>query len=105
MFIKNLSGNGEALSVGAALLRISVIAMFFYLAFLAYQQFSIHRKLYESYKFKAIALSTMEDLVKTYTNPGDRELIVTKAIDIIFSEPSFKEERVAIYWWPRKKMM
>lgn len=68
--------------------------MFVYGAFLAYQQFRIQRKLYESYKFKAIALSTMEELIKNYTERKDRELIINKAIDIIFSEPSLKEDKV-----------
>lgn len=95
VLIQKLSGNGESISIGASLLRMSVIGMFIYAAFLAYQQFSIQRRLYESYKFKAIALSTMEDLVKTYTEPKDRQFIINKAIDIIFSEPSLKEDKIA----------
>lgn len=94
-FIDKLSENGESISIGAALLRISVVGMFFYMAFLCYQQFNIQRRLYEIYKFKAIALSTMESLVKTFTEQKDREVIVNKAIEIIFTEPSFKEDKVA----------
>lgn len=95
LLIWKLNGSGEGLSVGAALLRISVVGMFFSLAYLCYQQFSIQRRLYEVYKFKAIALSTMENLIKSFTEPQDRQMIVEKAIDIVFAEPSFKEDKVA----------
>ncbi len=95
LLIWKLNGSGEGLSVGAALLRISVVGMFFSLAYLCYQQFSIQRRLYEMYRFKGIALSTMENLIKSFTEPGDRQLIVEKAIDIVFTEPSFKEDKVA----------
>lgn len=64
-----------------------------YFAFIFSQQFLNHRKLYEFYKFKAIALVTMEELLKTYTEQGDKELILNKAINIIFSEPIFNEDR------------
>ncbi|MFA6526559.1 MAG: hypothetical protein WCT26_04075 [Candidatus Buchananbacteria bacterium] len=94
ILISKLSGNGENISVGASLLRISVMGMFIYGAFMAYQQFGVQRKLYESYKFKAIALSTMEELIKNYTDRKDRELIMNKAVDIIFSEPSLKEDKI-----------
>ncbi len=95
ILINKLSSHGESISVGAALLRVSVVGMFFYMAFLCYQQFSVQRRLYEVYKFKAIALSTMESLISSSTERIDRELIINKAIDIIFSEPSFKEDKVA----------
>lgn len=93
-FIYELRGNGN-ISVGTALLRISTLIVVSYFTFLFSQQFLTHRKLYESYKFKAIALYTMEELLKTYTDQKDRELILNKAISIIFSEPVIKEERIA----------
>ncbi|MEX2405639.1 MAG: hypothetical protein WD579_03500 [Candidatus Paceibacterota bacterium] len=95
LLIWKLNGDSEGLTIGAALLRISVVGMFFSLAYLCYQQFGIQRRLYEIYKFKAIALSTMENLIKSFTDPGDRQLIVEKAIEIVFTEPSFKEDKVA----------
>jgi hypothetical protein len=82
------------ISVGFALLRISIIGMFVYSAFLAFQQFANQRKLYEIYKFKGLAFSTMKNLVKTYSDRADRELIVSKAIEIIFNEPILKESEV-----------
>lgn len=92
MFVYELHGQ-DGISIGAALLRIAVIGALSYTAFIAYQQFNIQRRLYETYKFKAIALSTMEELLKTYSDSHDRESILNQAIAIIFSEPTIKEEK------------
>jgi len=80
-------------SVGTALLRISLLAVISYGAYLAYKQYYTHRRLYEIYRFKAIALSTMEDLVKTYADPTERASILSQAISIIFTEPTVREDK------------
>ncbi|NTW29724.1 MAG: hypothetical protein HGA33_00405 [Candidatus Moranbacteria bacterium] len=97
-----IHGNGDNpnLSIGGAFLRISILVVISYFSFYCIQQFTNHRKLYEAYRFKAIALKTMEELVKSYTEPSDKERILDKAIGIIFSEPSPKEEKI-----PQKKLM
>lgn len=97
-----IHGNGDNpnLSVGGAFLRISILVVISYFSFYCIQQFTNHRKLYEAYRFKAIALKTMEELAKSYTDPSDKERILNKAIAIIFSEPSPKEEKL-----PQKKLI
>ena len=89
-FIYDL-GNNNDISLGFALMRISVLFIIFYFAFFMLSQFSNNKKLYEAYKFKAIALETMEELVKSYDKDGDRERILNEAISIIFNEPKIKE--------------
>ena len=84
-----ISESGTDLSFGSSLLRISTLFVISYFAFFLLSQFSNNKRLYESYKFKAIALNTMEELVKSYTD--DREEILNRAISIIFSEPTLKD--------------
>lgn len=88
-----ISKNGTDLSVGSSLLRISVLVVVSYFAFYCLQQFSNHRRLYEIYKFKAIALKTMEELVKSYSEQADRDRILNKATNVVFSEPNLKEDK------------
>lgn len=90
LFIFGKSGN--ELTVGSSLLRISILVVVSYFTVFCIQQFSNHRKLYEAYKFKAISLSTMEELVNSYSGQKDREMILDKAMSIIFNEPSLKED-------------
>ena len=63
------------ISIGASLLRVSTLIVISYFSFYCMQQFSNQRKFYEIYKFKAIALTTMEELLKSYTERSDREKI------------------------------
>jgi len=37
----------------------------------------------------------MESLIKSFNEPADRQFILSKAIEIIFTERSFKEDKVA----------
>lgn len=90
--ILELNGDHQ-ISIGTALLRFSLIAVLSSGAFVAYRQYYIHRRLNESYEFKAIALSIMEELVKSYSDPSDRASILSQAISIIFTEPAIKEDR------------
>ena len=81
------------ISMGASLLRMSILIIISYFSFYCMQQFSNQRKFYEIYKFKAIALTTMEELLKSYTERLDREKILNKAISIIFNEPRVRDDR------------
>lgn len=80
------------ISVGTALLRISALIVPSYFTLYCSQQFTNHRKLYEIYMFKYIALETMTDLYKRYTDPVEQQKILDKAITIIFTEPRLKED-------------
>ncbi len=91
-FIHEL-GSAVNITIGTALLRVSSLVVLSYFAFIFLQQFSNHRKLYEFYKFKAIALATMKQLLKTYTNQKEKEMILNKSINIIFSEPNFSDDK------------
>lgn len=91
IFIFDLGDNNN-ISIGFALMRISVLFIVSYFAFFMLSQFSNNKKFYESYKFKAIALETMEELVKSYDKDRDRERILNESISIIFSEPKVKED-------------
>lgn len=85
----------ESLTVGMAILRISAILVPSYFTIFCAQQFLAHRKLYESYRFKDISLKTMIDL-KGQISDNEREsqiLIVKKGLDVLFSEPVFREEK------------
>lgn len=87
-FIYKVDGD---ISLGAALLRISAILFPSYFAVFCSQQFLNHKKLYETYKFKNIALKTMKELLKEYTAVPDKQKILSKGIDIIFQEPILKD--------------
>lgn len=93
LFIMYFIGeSGTDLTIGASLMRVAVLVVISYFSFFCFQQFSNHKRLYEIYKFKAISLETMEELVKSYSDSTNRDLILNKAISIIFSEPSFRED-------------
>ena len=77
------------ISVWASLLRISIFVAISYFTFFALSHFFYDKKLYENYKFKAMALEKMKGLIKSYWD--DRQKILDKAMSIIFDEPSLKE--------------
>ncbi len=78
------------ISVWASLLRISILVIIWYFTFFCLSQFSNNKKLYEIYKFKAIALKTMDELIKSYSE--DKDKILDKSISIVFSEPALKDD-------------
>lgn len=86
--------NMPEIGIGAALIRIAVLIVPYSIAVLCAQQFLSHRKLYEGYKFKHIALGSMRWLIKNeFPEPSDeRRDIIKKATDIIFQEPYTKDE-------------
>jgi len=86
------------ISVWASLLRISVLIVISYFTFFSLSQFSNNKKLYEIYKFKAIALKTMDELIKGYSE--DKGKILDKAMSIVFNEPTLKEE-----WNTQQKLL
>ncbi len=79
-----------SITLGGALFKISVILTPTYLSFYCLKQFSNHRKLYEFYKQKETSVATLSNLYRTY--PNNKDLIMEKALNIIFSEMSDKGE-------------
>ncbi|MFZ2252857.1 MAG: hypothetical protein WAW13_01630 [Minisyncoccia bacterium] len=77
----------ESVSIGNSLLRISAIIIPLYFSILFAQQYLNHRKLYESYMFKDIALQSMIDLRSRFNNSNDAPKILDKALSVIFTEP------------------
>lgn len=86
--------NNPLISTGAAILRISAIIIPSYFIFFSTQQFLNHKKLYELYKFKDIALETMNDLVKLYGEPSEKSKILDQGLQIIFQEPILNESKL-----------
>jgi hypothetical protein len=78
------------ISLGGVVFKISVIFIPTYLSFYCIKQFSNHRKLYEFYKQKETSVATLSNLYRTY--PNNKDLIMEKALNIIFSEMSDKGE-------------
>lgn len=86
--------NINSISIWSALLRISMIVVSWYFSIFCLQQFNDDRKLWEIYTFKWLALRTMDDLIKSYTDQKEREYILNKALDIVFSEPKLNEKNM-----------
>lgn len=85
----NTIKTGVILSPGVALLRVSALVVPSYFAYFFSRQFQLSKKMYQYYKFKAVALSTMANLYAAYPNHQDK--IIDKALAVIFSEFSEKE--------------
>lgn len=83
-------GDANKYGTGMALLRITILLAPSYFTYFFIQQFNNEKKLYEFYKFKAIAIKTMEDLYKTY---NEKEFILTQALSVIFLEPKNGENK------------
>ena len=80
--------NEPSISVGVAILRVSSLIVPSYFAFFFSRQFQLSQKMYKFYKFKSVALSTMANLYAAY--PTQQEKVVEKALAVIFSEFSEK---------------
>ncbi len=81
------------ITLGASILRISSILGPVYFTLFFAQQYLNHRRLYEAYKFKDLALQTMLNLKNRFPdNSQSQEKIVEKSLDVLFSEPFLKEE-------------
>lgn len=83
----------SSISVGSSLLRISALIVPLYFTIFSAHQYLNHRRLYEAYRFKDLALQTMNKL-RTSIPPTDSAYgeILTKSIEVIFTEPAFKED-------------
>ena len=79
-----LGENQGEITVGFALLRISILIIPSYFAFFFTRLFLTGRKLYEFYRFKGIALTTLAHLYKVY--PNEQKEVMAKAVSVIFSE-------------------
>lgn len=87
-FIQAIS-KPENISVGIAILRVSALVVPSYFAFFFSRQFQLSKKMYQFYKFKSVALSTMSNLYPFY--PNQQEKIIEKALNVIFSEFTEKD--------------
>lgn len=76
--------DGQTISVGVAILRVSALIVPSYFAFFFSRQFQLSQKMYKFYKFKSVALSTMSNLYAAY--PTQQDKIIEKALAVIFSE-------------------
>jgi len=78
--------------LGLAVLRITTILAPAYFTIFCAQQYLNHRRLYESYAFKDITLQTMLNLRGRVTGTREQDLILSKSLDVLFSEPFLKED-------------
>lgn len=88
-FLDVLKINGD-ISVGAAILRISSLAVPTYFLYFCINQFNEHNRLYEAYSYRNTALKLMTDLMET--NPDKSEFILERGLKILFSEPLSKTD-------------
>lgn len=84
------------ISSGEGILRLFSLIIPSYFTIFFIQRFLIHRKLYQAYKFRDIAVETMNNLTKSYTKDAERSQILEKGLNIIFSEPTIKEEKAPL---------
>jgi hypothetical protein len=82
-FIQTIK-EGQIISLGIAILRISALIVPSYFAFFFARQFQLSQKMYKFYKFKSVALSTMSNLYAAY--PTQQDKIIDKALSVVFSE-------------------
>jgi hypothetical protein len=91
-FIK-LSESFTKLSTGFVLLRLSSLIIPSYFSLFFSQQYLNNKKLYEFYKFKGIALTTLSQLYTLY--PNHQNQVIEKALGVIFSEFNNGENKVS----------
>lgn len=83
----------NTISPWSAILHIATVIVPAYITVFCSSQFLYHKKMYESYMFKKASLGTMRYLLSL--NEGDiwkTDKILSKWLDILFSEPSIKED-------------
>lgn len=80
---------GSGIDVGQALLRITSLVVPAYLTLFSANQFLYHRRMHDNYMFKYSSLNTMNNLIATHKEGGDK--ILEKGLDVLFSEPKTKE--------------
>jgi hypothetical protein len=74
-------------------LRVSTVLVPGYLTLFSANQYLYHKRLHESYMFKYASLNTMNHLLSTRTAEQQTE-ILSKGLNVLFSEPSTKESAV-----------
>lgn len=81
------------LTIGTAILRISAILAPAYFTVFCSQQYLNHRRLYEAYRFKDVALQTMLNLRgRLPNNSKEQAQVLEKSLNVLFAEPSLKED-------------
>lgn len=86
----NVLENNNNISIGAAILRVSSLAVPTYFMIFCINQFNYHKTMYEIYSFKNTSLNMMTELMKTNTDKA--EFILEKGLKVLFTEPSLKDE-------------
>ncbi len=89
MFILCDSGS---VSAGVAITRTSTVFIITAFSAFCFKHFVDHEKYDEIYQFKQLALQQMGRLIRSYTDPSERQVIFSKAMDIVFKEPNLKDE-------------
>ncbi len=88
-FIIKAATKTQEIKVGMAILRITSLIVPAYLTLFAANQFLFHKRLYNNYMFKYSSMNTMNNLITTHKERGEK--ILDKGLDILFSEPRTKE--------------
>lgn len=87
------ANNNLNISLGSSILHIATVIVPGYLTVFSSNQFLFHKKMYESYKFKYASLLTMNYLLELNKNDSSKtEKILNKGLDVLFSEPSIRED-------------
>lgn len=80
-----------SISIGQAILRITSLLVPAYLTAFCSSQFLYHKKMFEAYMFKYASLNTMNHLMNTTGDSVQKERILSKGLDVLFSEPKAKD--------------
>lgn len=89
LFIVKVSVGGSDIEIGEALLRIASLVVPAYLTLFCANQFLYHKRMYDNYMFKYSSMNTMNNLIATHKERGDK--ILDKGLDVLFSEPRTKD--------------
>lgn len=81
----------STVSIGQAILRVTSLLVPAYLTAFCSNQFLYHKKMHEAYMFKYASLNTMNYLIGNTADPIQKERILSKGLDVLFSEPKIKE--------------
>ncbi len=90
-----LEAGDNNVTLGQSLLRISSLLIPGYFTVFCAQQFLYHKKMYETYSFKEVAVNTMNKLRETVGDEKVQEKILDRGLDVIFSEPSASTDKGA----------
>lgn len=84
--------SAEGIESGEAILRITALLVPSYLTVFSANQYLYHKKMHEAYMFRYSSLKTMNNLISNKTEITMQEKILSKGLDVLFSEPTIKED-------------